>query len=358
MLTGKSDRTVDSFIFAQVASGARKTEVLNPRVTNWDAEKSERDGYMVRWGTAKEKKIRAGQDEGGDDADVEMDIEPEDEEEQKEQENAPEGFFGRRRVESPILRISKTGKLESLEDLYTVADVQAAVRKVRTDWGIQDLINEGYSDKEISQRFDKQIAARVRELFPAPYEFSLIHRTNAISSHFLRKVFANYGFETLANTTEVTKSSWMAKYLGWSLSSGLQTSISYSDLQIEMIPQNLPELKEGEKAIQDFVAACTKVEQKCENSLASVDIKSDTHSWRAVIRDGQKKKRKMIELTDGPDKRQKIYYNQRGGVTKVQRMQNAKRVVVQLRELGIAPVIQEMVRSFGFGREYAKAALL
>jgi hypothetical protein len=355
MICSKSDRTVDHFIIAQMASGARKTEVLNPRVTNWEAEDSERDGYLVRWGTAKEKKVRIGQDEG--DGDVEMDIEPEDEEEQKEQQNAPAGFFGRRRVEAPILRFSKTGKLESLDDLYTVDDLKASVRKVRADWGIQDLIDQGFTDKEIASRFDKIIAERIRELFPAPYEFSLIHRTNAISSHFLRKVYANYSYLTLANTTEVTKSSWMAKYLGWSLSSGLQTSISYSDLEIIMIPPKLPELKEAEKAIQDFVTLCTQAEEKKEE-MAEADVNSGIHNWRAVVRDGQKNKRKSVELTDGPDKRQRLFYNQRGGTTKVKRVESAKKIVTQLRALGIDPVSQEMVREFGFGPVYSKGALL
>jgi hypothetical protein len=78
--------------------------------------------------------------------------------------------------------------------------------------------------------------------------------------------------------------------------------------------------------------------------------------WDAVVRDGKDKKRKFIEITRA-DKKQRFMYNQRAGVTKEQRVINAKKVAAQLRDLGIDPVLQQHLRSFGFGPTYAVLGL-
>jgi hypothetical protein len=169
----------------------------------------------------------------------------------------------------------------------------------------------------------------------------------------LRKIYDNSGYKTLADTTKVQQAAWMAMYMGWSLSSGLSTSVSYSDVEVVMIPPKLKELDAGTKAIHNFVAAATPTP---EPALGSVDIQSN--NWRDSVKAGKKRQMEFIELTNDK-KKQRISYNvARKSISKEQRVENAKGVVARLRTLGVDTVTQNMVMAFGFGRMYAKVALV
>jgi hypothetical protein len=93
-----------------------------------------------------------------------------------------------------------------------------------------------------------------------------------------------------------------------------------------------------------------------EPSIAETDIHTGLNSWRAVVRDGRKK-RKFITLTNGPEKKQKIFYSRSAGVTPEQKRKNIRRVAEQLTLLDIAPVTGGMVKIFGFGHTTIKQAL-
>ena len=86
------------------------------------------------------------------------------------------------------------------------------------------------------------------------------------------------------------------------------------------------------------------------------DVKSGAHGWRAVVRDGKKRKRVWIELTNG-GKRHRIMYNTRATKPDGQRLRDAVVVKEALEDLGVGPVTGQMLREVGYGPKFAKAAL-
>jgi hypothetical protein len=281
---GESDDLVELFLFAQIMTGSRKSEVMLPSVSKFDHEKSLIYGYLVMWGTAKERG-----------SDPEMEDEQE-EEEVKVDENAngaPPGWSLRRRVEKPILRIVKNpGTLE----LYTVADVLTAIRRVRTGWEVQAKLDEGGTNSEVASLHDDPLAQAIRSSFKDAAAYAAVHRTNQISTHFLRKVYANYGYKTLGDVAASTFAGWASLYLGWKLSSGLGTSISYSDLEISLLPPKLEDMDEAKAQIQALVEALIP-----QPAVANEDKDMEEGDARARIRHRRKLKRTFIDLTNAVD---------------------------------------------------------
>jgi len=110
-------------------------------------------------------------------------------------------------------------------------------------------------------------------------------------------------------------------------------------------------LRKAEKEAAEIKAKCVEPE------IASVDIAAGVHNWRAVVRDGREKKRKFITLTNGPDKKQKILYSRRAGVTRDQKRVNVRKVFEQLEALDLAPITGNVVKLFGYGSTTIKEAM-
>jgi hypothetical protein len=150
--------TVDAFVFAMIMMGSRKSEVINPEVADFDHEKSEREGYIVQWGTAKERGYKADSAlVSGDESEGDSDIEP------PSDYKGPPGFYLRRRVEKPILQVSSAKKID-IDDpanVYSVKDVQTAIHKVRDDWGIKEMLDAGYTPGQVARQGDLQAHPRV-----------------------------------------------------------------------------------------------------------------------------------------------------------------------------------------------------
>jgi hypothetical protein len=76
-----------------------------------------------------------------------------------------------------------------------------------------------------------------------------------------------------------------------------------------------------------------------------------------VVRDGRAKKRKFITLTNGAEKKQKLFYSRSASITPDQKRKNVRRIAEQLSLLDIAPVTVGMIKQFGFGPTTVKQAL-
>ena len=326
---GKMETPVHSFLLAQLMTGSRKSEIMLPTVANYKREPSEIQGYIVQFGTAKEKSQLPDfvlSDEEKDDDD-EVDI-----------------WANRRRVEKPILQIIKDP--ENSLDLFEVEDVLRAIDHVRDEMEIQRLLDQGKPN--IFGKWDRAFRKAISAAFHDANEFAKIHRTNQLSTHFLRKLYANYGYQSMGNPRKETFAGWASQYLGWKASSGLTTSVSYSDVQIVMLPLKVPEMPEATLKIQALVA-------ECKNELIG-DEGSDLEGADVVarVRHRRKLKRSFIDIsTDDATVRIAFHKRRRDG-SAVERAREAMR---QFELVGVQPG-NTLLRSMGYGGESVKAAIV
>jgi hypothetical protein len=213
--------------------GSRKAEIMLRTVANFTRERSVREGYLVQWGVAKERGHDVEEEEQKDD----------DEEEDQKVDADSINWALRRRVEKPILRVIRD-PTKSPTDLFTVDDILEAIEYIRQSWQIDKLIKAGQTIAQIASSHDKELLQEVRESFPDAAAYSVAWRKNQIGSHFLRKLYANYSYDTLGNPATDTFGSWSAQYLGWKPSSALLTSHHYHDVFIIRLPRKLPEMQE------------------------------------------------------------------------------------------------------------------
>ena len=68
---------------------------------------------------------------------------------------------------------------------------------------------------KMSKLWDGELKQRIHELFPRQTQFSREKKKNEISTHFLRKVYGNYAYQSLADSNQITRSMWLANHLGW-----------------------------------------------------------------------------------------------------------------------------------------------
>jgi hypothetical protein len=339
--------TVDAFCFAMIMMGSRKSEIINPDVANFDYEDSDREGYIVQWGTAKERGYKPDSAlVSGDESEGDSDVKP------PSDYKGPPGFYLRRRVEKPILQVSNAKKID-IDDpanVFSVKDVRTAIHKVRDDWEVRQMLDEGYTPEAIAKAHDKEISKRIRELFPESSAYAEAHRTNRLSSHFLRKLYANYGYLTLGDTDESTFAGWASQYLGWKPSSGLQTSISYSDVEIVMMPPELKPLGDGEKAVQALVQEC-KADLGCEEAGSDLE---DADVW-ARVRHRRKNKRSFIDLTNADTEVQvRVPFHKRRKQTHSQFLARGVETVRLLGVAGVDSVTKQNLRALGFGADSAR----
>jgi hypothetical protein len=156
---GESDDLAELFLFAQIMTGSRKSEIMLPTVSNFEHEVSLIYGYLVMWGTAKEKgsypELAAVEPDEGEVVD---DLKVDDS-------GAPHGWSLRRRVENPILRIAKN---PATLERYTVADVLRAVVRIcfpsadRFKDNVpvyEDVFADLLSSQKSRKRYAKQLAS-------------------------------------------------------------------------------------------------------------------------------------------------------------------------------------------------------
>jgi hypothetical protein len=338
---GESDDLAELFLFAQIMTGSRKSEIMLPSVSKFEHEVSLIYGYLVMWGTAKEKGVEPEL------AAVALD---EDEEDIKIDDNgAPPGWSLRRRVEKPILRIVKNP--DTLE-LYTVADVLRAIRLVRAGWGVQEKLDAGGTNAEVAALHDDELARGIRSSFKDAAAYAAVYRTNRISTHFLRKVYAGYGYRTLGDVASSTFAGWASLYLGWKLSSGLATSVSYSDLEIILLPPKLEDMDEAKAQIQALVGALVPL---AGGANGDSDLE-DEPDVRVRIRHRRRLKRTFIDLTNAEDDSEVRlpFHKRRRDGSAVSRAQEALRLLA----VAGAPTDNSMLRELGYGGAAAKAAVL
>jgi hypothetical protein len=334
---GESDDLAELFMFAQIMTGSRKSEIMLPSVSNFEHEVSLVYGYLVMWGTAKEKgsepELAAVEPDEGE---VVEDIKVDDS-------GAPPGWSLRRRVVKPILRIVKNP--ETLE-MYTVADVLRAIRLVRAGWDVQAKLDAGGTNAEVAALHDDELAKGVRSSFKDAAAYAAVHRTNQISTHFLRKIYANYGYRTLGDVASSTFAGWASQYLGWKLSSGLGTSISYSDLEIMLLPPKLEDMDEAKAQIQALVGALVS-QPAADADIEDADLKTRILHERGL-------KRSFIDVTGENDVQARIPFNKRRrDGSALERARESMRLLIAT---GVVPT-QMMLRKLGYGGVAAKGAM-
>jgi hypothetical protein len=252
-ITRLSSNTIDKYILVGLCTGSRCVEILHMT----DFEQSDNYGWIHRKNLAKSEK---GQ-----------------------------------QVISPILHN------------VPVEEVLQALQIVRSQWDCTDL-------QKITTKYVKRINVRIRELFKESYEYSLEHRQNCIGTHFLRKVYCNYSYLTIAPTRTHTKAVWLAEIMGWNKQTALTTSINYSDIEIyqgKMIKENAVDVTL--KSWKEIVKNCT------ESSILLTN-----------------------NITD-----ERVFLNKRG-TTKQQRFINLKILIAQLEILGIV-ANNRTIRLFKYG---------
>jgi hypothetical protein len=331
---GESDDLAELFLFAQIMTGSRKSEIMLPSVSLFEHEQSLIYGYLVMWGTAKEKgnepELAAVDPDDGDVEDVKVD-----------DSGAPPGWALRRRVEKPILRIVKNP--DTLE-LYTVAEVLRAIRLVREGWEVQAKLDAGGTNAEVAALHDDELAKGVRSSFKDAAAYAVVFRTNQISTHFLRKVYANYGYKTLGDVAASTFAGWASQYLGWKLSSGLGTSISYSDLEIILLPPKLADMDEAKAQIQALVAAFVP---QPDADMEDADLKTRILYQRGL-------KRSFIDVTGDNEVQARVPFNtRRRDGSAVERARESMRLLIAT---GVMPT-QMLLRKLGYGGVSAGAAM-
>ena len=192
---------IDALIFVCLMTGCRKSEAVNPEISDFAHEKC-RDGWIVQWGVAKER---------SDDPDL------------FEEEEGPDAFAKRRRVEKPILDVQG----------ITTHEVRKAVDKLREMWGVEEMLDKGLLNEDIASQHDKAVGERIRVLFPEAVEYAHMHRKQMISTHFMRKIYGVYSYVAMCNSSEQLLNAWLADFMGWKPSSALEISLYYSDVYVE-----------------------------------------------------------------------------------------------------------------------------
>jgi hypothetical protein len=195
---------------------------------------------------------------------------------------------------------------------------------------------------------DDELAREIRASFPDTAEFAKIHRTTQISTHFLRKLYAGYGYKTLGDTAKSTFAGWASQYLGWKLSSGLQTSISYSDLEIILLPPKLKDLDETKARIQALIGALLPPAVNDDSNLDGADLS-------ARIRHRRKRKHTFIDIAS-PDESNEVrlpFHKRRRDNSAVERAREGMRL---LEVVDMVP-INSILRAMGYGGAASKAAM-
>ena len=166
---------------------------------------------------------------------------PEEEEQVQEDYKGPPGPH-RRRVIKPILRLAKFKGSNESRQQYTVQDVRDAITKVRKEWKIKKLLQDGKTPVQVSKLWDGELKERIHVLFPRQAQFSREKRKNVISMTFFRNVYGNYAYQTLADSNRITRSMWPAQHLGWKPSSSW--SVDKHKLHwcynVKLLPTKLP----------------------------------------------------------------------------------------------------------------------
>lgn len=266
--TGKLDNVIDALVFCQIMTGARKSDLVNPRIASFDAEISSSAGYITQLGASKDKHVEKG--------------------------ISDEILATRRRVEKPIL-VAK----DIHGELITPDTVRTSIKKLREMWGSDQMIEDGMSDERMHAANDKKIADRVRYFFKKAAASAETTRKNGVSSHLLRKIYGNYSYVTLADGNQ-TLSGWLASIMGWDEESALKTSLHYTDVRIDMTPPVLPAMsaetintdnivdqaitaEETERGIRDSIFTSSMIMKRIKNIIAlkqarksSVTIKNNS----------------------------------------------------------------------------------
>ena len=322
--TSKLETAVDGLIFIECMTGARKSELCNRRIASFDFEKSFRDQtHLVQTGVAKDRHNSYGDD---DDA-----------------------MLLRRRVEKVILRLK-----DHAGNTITPEFVRSAVLKTREMWGMEEMIAECKTDKQIASKHDKALKQRIDELFPRPAAYARKHREKGLSSHFCRKIYINYGWLTLS--PETAGQSFAVLNLGWKTLGSFSTSNSYLDLRITLLPPIVPTMTHTQEQLDDWVKYCVKEKQVV---LEKQEDDNDDKDLSLIPRVKKLRglKRNHIDLIHPTTQEViRIPFHKRRKQTREALVESALNITQLLRDAGEVPT-SRLLRSFGLGSDLSKIAL-
>lgn len=311
---------VDALIFTALMTAARKGELVDERVANFDVEDSKQTGYIIQFGVLKDR----------DNYDQPT----------------------KRRVEKVIMRaIDKDGKP------VTVKFVQDAILKLREMWGANEMIEKGLTNKQMNSKHDREIEVRIRELFPTSCLHADKFRRKALGLHFLRKVYINYTYYKLCDTEKWTIASWAVQNIGWKPSSGYATSNSYTDIQITMIPDALPEISRAEFAIAALIKSCKSAIEKKEAEYAE-GSDDDSLALLPRVNHRRKLKRKFVDIVNkSTGETVRVEFHRRKKQSRDALIASVRDMIQKIKDSGEERVDATLIRAFGVGATTAKIAL-
>jgi hypothetical protein len=218
------------------------------------------------------------------------------------------------------------------------------------------MMDEGKTDKQIAAKHDKALKLRIRELFPRSCAYADLHREKGLSSHFCRKIYIVYGWKTLTNTKEVTPQNFAVQNLGWKTLGAYNTSNSYLDIEITMLPGEVPTMSDTQAGLDEWVRNCVK--QK-EIIIEKIEEKDDDEDMSIIPRAKRLRtlKRTHINLKHAiTGETIRVPFHKRQKHTAASLAAGATNIVHLLREAGETPTTA-MLRAFGLGSDTSKAAL-
>lgn len=325
--TGQMRDIVDTLLFCQLMTGARKSDLVNPRFASFEIRSN--PGYVLQIGCGKDKSVEKGV--------------------------TPEIMAARRRVEKPVPLLNDiTGKS------ITAATIVSAIEKLRELWNSEELIKDGFADNKLHSLHDAAIAARVRALFARAAADAESTRKNGVSSHLLRKIYGNYTYEIFADKSKITLSGWLSRVMGWSSDSALQTSLHYNDIHIDLNVPVLSTAMRDEAASTDIVVDAAIARDAKEKGIEDVVFDSTTlkkpSNVKMIIAFKQARKPFVTVKNGSTGALVKVRFYRRKKKTE-SKPYNVDELISNLRSAGVV-VNNGVLRTFGVGAKMAKTSLV
>jgi hypothetical protein len=184
-----------------------------------------------------------------------------------------------------------------------------------------------------------------------------------ITTHWLRKIYANYSYDNVGSKTGITRTAWISKVLG-NLPKSFTTALSYNTASIttgvERTKYENPELIESElKNLVDFYSAQMKQVwqiQKAGKILSEIkEVDTHTEEVLAKLNHLQEADKKRLEFTTlySSDYSQHRYRRVQKSMPKIEKVHYFQELTEDMEKNSI-PLTYENYRRLGFANSFIK----
>jgi hypothetical protein len=361
----QSDKWLDKVLLVQLCVGCRFIEVL--KVSHFfskqeannidtpedlfipeDDEKLMEDmnigGSIVVVGVAKSRRVGTGHQNPDKKSSVVWDLELEDDEEQYDLHEV-----GRILPSKPVMFLTPRA---------IVWLVYKVIRpKINAILESQGKNINTITLSELTGLFNDRANSRLAE-WP-----SLSSDNIPITTHWLRKIYANYSYDNVGSKTGITRTAWISKVLGH-LPKSFTTALSYNTASIttgvERTKYENPELIESElKNLVDFYSAQMKQVwqiQKAGKILSEIkEVDTHTEEVLAKLNHLQEADKKRLEFTTlySSDYSQHRYRRVQKSMPKIEKVHYFQELTEDMEKNSI-PLTYENYRRLGFANSFIK----